>query len=115
MSDLGAFLRAKRNKRGHSLRKAAEVSGVSASTLSRIERDAGVSDTDTLRKLAVYCEVSLASLVVMEDVPEASDEETEAYLVAYGYHLEELRQEINALIDEVSDAAKAIVLRGAQV
>jgi transcriptional regulator with XRE-family HTH domain len=110
MSDLSAYVRAKRREKGHSLRDAEALSGISASTLSRIERDKGTNDNDIMRKLAAYCGVSYVDLVLMEDVdPQMSDEETDAYLVAHGYNLEELRQEINALIDELRNAAKTIL------
>lgn len=112
MSDLGAYVRAKRREKGHSLRDAAALSGISASTLSRIERDKGMNDNDIMRKLAAYCEVPFVDLVLMEDDgPEMSEEETNAYLIAHGYNLEELRQEINALIDELRDTAKSILAR----
>lgn len=109
MSKLAAFVFAKRREKGHSLRVAAAMSGVSASTLSRLERDMGTSDNDIMRKLAAYCEVPFVDLVLLEDDdPEMSSDEIDAYLIAHGYNLEELRQEINALIDELK--AKAIVI-----
>lgn len=108
MSELSAYVRAKRRENGHSLRDVAALSGVSASTLSRIERDMVIKDNGIMRKLATYCGVSYLNFVLMEDVGDTmSDEETDAYLMAHGYNLEELRQEINALIDKLHDAAKA--------
>ena len=107
---MSAYARAKRREKGHSLRDAAALSGISASTLSRIERDKGTNDNEIMRKLAAYCEVSYMDLVLMEDVdPQMSEEETDTYLIAHGYNLEALRVEINAVIDELRDTAKAIL------
>ena len=104
----GTRLRAARLEKGHSLRDAAIASRVSPSTLSRTERDRGVIDTATLYKLAAYCGVSVETLVTGK-YAEISDDEIDNFLIGHGYNLEELRSEINALIDELRNTAKEIL------
>lgn len=65
LSKLSALIKAKRREENIGLRKAADDSGVSASTLSRLER--GVSekmpDTTTLKLLSDWLGVSLSDLI----------------------------------------------------
>lgn len=108
----GTRLHSMRLAKGHSLRDASIQSGVSPSTLSRVERDKGIGDTEVLYKIAAYCGVSVDTLVTGKDA-DVSDEEVNRFLEGHGYNLEELREEINALIDQLRDVAKEILsLRG---
>lgn len=102
---LSAKLRALRNAKGMSLRQVARESGVSASTLSRLERNIGGPDIVTLVMLEDFYKVRLGSGLDAE----MTDAQAEAYLVGLGYNLEQLRAEINALIDTLRDEAKAIL------
>ena len=65
MLNLSVLIKAKRRETGIGLRKAADESGVSASTLSRLER--GIStkmpDTTTLKNLSKWIGVSLSELI----------------------------------------------------
>lgn len=58
-------IRAKRRESDTSLREAAEDSGISAATLSRLERglSATLPDAQTLTKLAVWLEISVDALI----------------------------------------------------
>lgn len=105
---IGTKLHATRLAKGHSLRDAASQSGVSPSTLSRVERGKGGLDTASLYKIAAYCGVSVETLVTGKDAP-VSDDEVNAFLVGHGYNLDALRAEINALIDELREVAKDIL------
>lgn len=104
----GTRLHAARLAKGHSLRDAAIQSGVSPSTLSRMERDVGTVDSQILFKVAAYCGVSVETLVTGRDA-EISDAEVDSFLVGHGYNLEALRAEINALIDQLRDTVKDIL------
>ncbi len=65
MAGLGALVRAKRREEEIGLRTASERSGVSASTLSRLERGAAAAlpDAETLSKLSVWLQVPVGSLM----------------------------------------------------
>lgn len=65
LAHISSLIKAKRRETGLGLRAAAEQSGVSASTLSRLERGAARSlpDSDTLTKLAEWLRVSVSSLL----------------------------------------------------
>jgi transcriptional regulator with XRE-family HTH domain len=65
LAHISALIKAKRRENGIGLRDAAEESGVSASTLSRLERSAATSlpDSGTLTKIAKWLGLSLASLL----------------------------------------------------
>jgi transcriptional regulator with XRE-family HTH domain len=69
LAHISALIKAKRREKDVGLRAAADESGVSASTLSRLERGAATSlpDTDTLKKLAGWLGVSVASLLGKDD------------------------------------------------
>lgn len=105
---LGTRLHATRLAKGHSLRDAAIQSGVSPSTLSRAERNKGVFDSTVLFKLAAYCGVSVETLVTGNPA-DVSDAEVDNFLEGHGVNLEEIRQEMNALIDELRATVKAIL------
>ncbi len=76
MSRLPALIKAKRREMGIGLRTAAEESGVSPSTLSRLERGISQSlpDTETLTKVAVWLRVSLEDIVTQNKSDNALDE-----------------------------------------
>lgn len=65
LARISALIKAKRREDGVGLRDAAEASGVSASTLSRLERSAATSlpDSGTLTKLANWLGLTLSSLL----------------------------------------------------
>jgi len=65
LARISALIKAKRREDGIGLRDAAEVSGVSASTLSRLERGAATAlpDSGTLAKLANWLGLTLSSLL----------------------------------------------------
>ena len=65
LAHISALIKAKRREGGIGLRDAAEASGVSASTLSRLERGAATSlpDSGTLTKLAKWLGLTLSSLL----------------------------------------------------
>lgn len=102
---LSTKLRALRNAKGMSLRQVEAGSGVSAATLSRAERGLGTPDTVTLVLLEDFYKVRLGSGLDAE----MTDAQAEAYLTGLGYNLEQLRAEINALIDTLRDEAKALL------
>ncbi len=107
----GTRLHATRLAKGHSLRDAATQSGVSPSTLSRMERNVGTVDTQVLFKVAAYCGVSVETLVTGKPAP-VSDAEVDNFLEGHGYNLDALRTEINALIDELRETVKEILAHG---
>ncbi len=69
LSHLPAMIKAKRREEKLGLRAAAQKSGVSPSTLSRLERGISTSlpDTETLAKLAGWLNVSLDSILVQAE------------------------------------------------
>lgn len=89
-----------------SLRQVEAGSGVSISTLSRAERDIGIPDTIIMSMLAKFYDVSFESLL---DAEEPTQAQTEAFLIGHGYNLDKLREEINALIDQLKAEAKTIL------
>ena len=103
---LATKLRGLRASRGLSLRQAEELTGVSASTLSRYERGIGYPDTIILCMLGEKYQVSIDELI---DTYEPTPEETDAFLIDHGYNLEQLRLEINDLIDRVKAEAVAVL------
>src|SRR5438093_4213698 len=58
-AELGSALRRRREQRGLSLRDVAEETGVSASTLSRIENGTGKPDADNIARLAAWLEMPI--------------------------------------------------------
>jgi transcriptional regulator with XRE-family HTH domain len=91
MSRLPALIKAKRRELGVGLRAAAEESGVSPSTLSRLERGVSPSlpDTETLTKITSWLGVSLEDVLAHNasstkiDEPDLSTTEAiEVYLRA---------------------------------
>lgn len=76
MSRLPALIKAKRREMGIGLRTAAEESGVSPSTLSRLERGISQSlpDTETLTKVANWLGVSLEDIITQNKSNSTFDE-----------------------------------------
>lgn len=103
---LSIKLRALRSAKEMSLRQVAKASGVSPSTLSRAERDLGIPDAIILSKIAEFYGVSFESLL---DKLEPTDEQVDSYLIGLGYNLEQLRIEINELIDTLRSEAREIL------
>lgn len=65
---LGTRILSKRHAEGLGLRAAAEQSGVSPSTLSRLERGVGASpDAETMAKLSTWLNVSVGELLFGEE------------------------------------------------
>jgi transcriptional regulator with XRE-family HTH domain len=63
LTELGHYVRRKRERDGLSLRDAARETKVSAATLSRIENEAGVPDSATLARLAQWLDIPLARII----------------------------------------------------
>ena len=61
--ELGELLKRKRHEDGRSLREVATATGVSASTLSRVENGIGTPDSATLARLAQWVGVPLERLM----------------------------------------------------
>jgi transcriptional regulator with XRE-family HTH domain len=68
LSNLPALIKAKRRENGLGLRAAAQETGVSPSTLSRLERGISTTlpDTDTLTKLALWLNISLDKILIQD-------------------------------------------------
>src|SRR2546429_8409502 len=58
-SDLGDAMRRRREQQGMSLRDVADETGVSASTLSRIENGTGKPDADNIARLAAWLDMPI--------------------------------------------------------
>ncbi|HEX7721707.1 MAG TPA: helix-turn-helix transcriptional regulator [Pyrinomonadaceae bacterium] len=58
-SELGSAVRRRREEQGLSLRDVADKTGVSASTLSRIENGTGKPDADNIARLASWLEMPI--------------------------------------------------------
>src|SRR5712664_2534129 len=58
-SELGTAVRRRREQQGLSLRDVADVTGVSASTLSRIENGTGKPDADNISRLATWLDMPI--------------------------------------------------------
>jgi len=58
-AELGTAVRRRREEKGLSLRDLAEETGVSASTLSRIENGAGKPDADNIARLTSWLEMPI--------------------------------------------------------
>lgn len=65
MATISEFIKAKRSKNNIGLREAADDSGISASTLSRLERGifTKMPDTETLKNLSEWLGISLSALM----------------------------------------------------
>ncbi len=57
-AELGDAVRRRREQQGLSLRDVADETGVSASTLSRIENGTGKPDADNIARLAAWLDMS---------------------------------------------------------
>jgi transcriptional regulator with XRE-family HTH domain len=62
-SEIGRAVRRKRKELGLSLRGVAEKTGISASTLSRIENGAGKPDADNIGRLSEWLKVPLERMI----------------------------------------------------
>jgi transcriptional regulator with XRE-family HTH domain len=58
-ADLGDAIRRRREQKGLSLRDVADETGVSASTLSRIENGTGKPDADNIARLAAWLDMPI--------------------------------------------------------
>jgi transcriptional regulator with XRE-family HTH domain len=58
-AELGSAIRRRREERGLSLRDVADETGVSASTLSRIENGTGKPDADNIARLAAWLDMPI--------------------------------------------------------
>ena len=58
-SELGTAVRRRREQQGFSLRDVANLTGVSASTLSRIENGTGKPDADNIARLAAWLDMPI--------------------------------------------------------
>ena len=58
-AELGGAVRRRREERGLSLRDVADQTGVSASTLSRIENGTGKPDADNIARLAAWLDMPI--------------------------------------------------------
>ena len=58
-AELGAAIRRRREQHGLSLRDVADETGVSASTLSRIENGTGKPDADNIARLAAWLDMPI--------------------------------------------------------
>lgn len=63
VTELGKYIKRKRESERLSLRAVAKLTQVSASTLSRIENGTGIPDTPTLAKIARWLNVPLERIV----------------------------------------------------
>jgi transcriptional regulator with XRE-family HTH domain len=61
--ELGRAVRRKREELGASLRAVADVTGVSASTLSRIENGTGKPDADNIARLTTWLDVPMERIM----------------------------------------------------
>ena len=73
--ELGRAIRRKREEQGLSLRDVADETGVSASTLSRIENGTGKPDADNIARLTTWLNVPMERIMGGR---EASDDEAKA-------------------------------------
>src|ERR1700730_17356225 len=62
-SELGGAVRRRRDQQGLSLRDVADVTGVSASTLSRIENGTGKPDADNIARLNSWLDVPMERIL----------------------------------------------------
>lgn len=87
-----------RNKKGYSQRKLAMISGISNSTISRIENATSDADPETLRKLAPYLGISYETL--MEAAGYIESESNKEYI--------EFKGEQNQLPDSFETPEEAV-------
>src|SRR5262245_54064815 len=71
-AELGSAIRRRREQQGMSLRDLADETGVSASTLSRIENGTGKPDADNIARLAAWLDMPLER--VMHHGPRATND-----------------------------------------
>lgn len=85
-AQLAHRIRARRQSRGLSLQEAAKLTGVSAATLSRVERGDYLPGRENLGKLADWLEISLSELSA-EDLLSRHEDEPESTPEAIALHL----------------------------
>ena len=76
-AELGSAVRRRREEQGLSLRDVADVTGVSASTLSRIENGTGKPDADNIARLAGWLDMPIER--VMHHSQRAADPKPVVY------------------------------------
>ena len=62
-AELGSAIRRRREQQGMSLRDLADETGVSASTLSRIENGTGKPDADNIARLAAWLDMPIERVI----------------------------------------------------
>src|SRR5438045_4620284 len=80
-SELGDAMRRRREQQGMSLRDVAEETGVSASTLSRIENGTGKPDADNIARLTTWLDMPLERIL-----SRGRDDNNDAKAVVYYQH-----------------------------
>ena len=68
-AELGSAIRRRREQQGMSLRDLADETGVSASTLSRIENGTGKPDADNIARLTNWLDMPLERIAAFMGVP----------------------------------------------
>src|SRR2546421_11451765 len=81
-SELGDAMRRRREQQGMSLRDVAEETGVSASTLSRIENGTGKPDADNIARLTAWLDMPVERVMSARK----NEEGTDASAVVYFPH-----------------------------
>src|SRR6059058_3265085 len=81
-SELGDAVRRRREQQGMSLRDVAEETGVSASTLSRIENGTGKPDADNIARLTAWLDMPVERVMSARK----NEEGTDASAVVYFPH-----------------------------
>jgi transcriptional regulator with XRE-family HTH domain len=73
VAELGEYVKRQRQRLGLSLREVATTTGVSASTLSRVENGVGTPDSATLARLAQWLGIPLERLMSGSLIAASSD------------------------------------------
>ena len=76
VAELGEYVKRQRQRLGLSLREVATTTGVSASTLSRVENGVGTPDSATLARLAQWLGIPLERLMSGSLIAASSDSST---------------------------------------
>ena len=83
VAELGEYVKRQRQRLGLSLREVATTTGVSASTLSRVENGVGTPDSATLARLAQWLGIPLERLMSGSLMAAASSDASAADPVVY--------------------------------
>src|SRR5437016_12305715 len=78
-AELGGAVRRRREARGLSLRDVAEQTGVSASTLSRIENGTGKPDADNIARLTAWLDMPVERVMSARKNEEGTDNSAVVY------------------------------------